>query len=58
MVTAILQMDGVELRTSDAVTCRTLWRLMSAAVPAATMATVEGRPGPPAWEATRQDGQR
>jgi hypothetical protein len=32
MALAILQLDGVELRTTDRLTCRTLYRLMSTAV--------------------------
>ena len=41
MALAILQLDGVEagveLRTSDPMICRTIWRLMSTAVTTAEM---------------------
>ncbi len=45
MTLAILQLDGVELRTSDPLTCRTLWRLINTAADPDEMAVLTDDPG-------------
>jgi len=45
MAVAILDLGGVEIRTTDALTVQTLWRLMQTRVPAGEMLSVMGDAG-------------
>lgn len=46
MVLAILQLDGMEIRTTDEVCVRTLWGLMSTAVKPEDARVLDGRTQP------------
>ena len=46
---AILELDGLEIRTDDAVCVRTLWGLMATALTNDDLQAVEGEPLQPPW---------
>jgi hypothetical protein len=46
MALAILQMDGIELRTTDRLTCRTLFRLIGTAMSEDDVAELVDQPVP------------